>query len=230
MWLKVYFDEIAFKYGLCEDEIKGILRQTAEQFYTHKLRCPVLCEFTSEGLTLRKYQANGFGGKESVFSLRRADLRHMAKALQNAFQAQAIVAKQRYLKPFIGTAVHCFFLRYEQEVGVFYAEASEGIRIPAYCSLRSTPIHERNTYTPGQMLWFHVIGLSEKDREVCFILSRTTERLVDELFRLQGSTVMCVHRISGARSLVQAEKRIPKAHVIFAANELKERVIVRYGK
>lgn len=227
VWMNEYLNEIEQQYGFSNEETKNIVMQTAEQFYTHKLRCPVSSEMSGGDLIIRRYSLNGFGSKENEITVKRSDIKKMSELLRINFTSYHMAAEYRYLKPYIGKAVQAVFLRYEQNDAVFFLENGEGSRYAGICSLRNIPEKERASYTPGQALWLIVIGFKDMNG-VCFQLSRTAIRLVDELFRLQGSDVRCFKRIAGARSIVSAKERIPKPHIIFAANELKERIMVRY--
>lgn len=227
MWLKTYIDEITAIYGISSTEAQNVIIETAEQFYTHLLRHPVVCEMTRDGITIRKYSFNAFSVSEDTITLQSHNFKSLSASLKDRFETIMLFRKHKYLSAYIGKAIRCTFLKYDDGAFCFTEDGGAG-KIHAVCSDRNIPPKERNRYSSGQNLWFIASGLIQKNDQIIFRLSRTSMTLVDELFKLNGSNVKCIKRIPGAKSYVHAEKHIPKKQIVSVAGELNERIIVEF--
>lgn len=227
MWLRTYLDEINSKYGLNETEIITVLLEAVEQFYSHLLRCPVLCELNNNGVSIRKYNNTGSGYSENLLTLRYTDIHNIKEILQERYESLLLLRTRKHLKTAVHTALRCTFIQYIDDDACLSAENSGINQIKAICSKRDTPHHERGKYKKGFSYWFFVKTIADADKPTLRI-SRTSKRLVDELFRQQGDNVKCIYRIAGAKSHIRATRKIDKKHIIRVSNELKERIIVEF--
>lgn len=110
----------------------------------------------------------------------------------------------------------------------------------AVCDPASQTPRERGTYRTGDSLSFSILSIYPVDDRgtprLEVKLSRNSKALVEGLLREEIKErkldihLMCIKRIAGAFSEVLTSERIPRECIKGVSNEIKERIIVTYGK
>ncbi len=121
-------------------------------------------------------------------------------------------------------------------------EIIPGERLTALCPINRIGIHERrsNNFSLGKKRAFHLrqvepVMLNGTPR-LKVIVDRVSKTLVESLLksRLEDgggrTTLQCVKRYVGHKSIVLATRPLPKAAIIAVDRELKERVLVEIVK
>ena len=235
------FEELAQRHGLSNDEVVMVLESFLSEAFTKRHRWEIMVVVDRH----LHVEAVAYEMEGGIMRQRRFDLSRFTsdKALEKRLSAYleriALVKQSSRHKAFERTLIWGEIvskgsdqsLRVETKI---FPETP----IIAVCPLNRVGVHERNGshLAPGSTRAFHlrrvepvVFGTVPRLK---ITLDRVSKTLVENLLKswLQDNgikaVVRCLKRYVGHKSVVQADRRLPKEAVLFVDREVKERICV----
>ena len=228
---------VAEKYELPFDEAKAAIERSISGTLSAIFRLDVECLLTGEGCEIYVFREN----KVEMLPMERLKknvLRAVKYDIVSALQEEATARgyeKLRYLTGgIIGGHVAAAF---EERIFV-ELNGSAGKLVVGVCEREHQTPKERGLYRTGDYLNFYVSSVTPSSNGRVPVLrvslSRTSRSLTEGLLRRELSEklldirVICVKRVAGVFSLVEADGRVPGECIKAVSRELKERIIVHF--
>lgn len=243
---KTTLTELSLKYNLPHWAVEEEIEKAVSSILTKRFGCEISALFNNTTESPPSFDIWRFNDKEAQRLLPesiKSSFRELKTGIAYALLNRGVIEEHKRLRDKIRSIACGTIVREDAQTGAIYAELHDmednacGKAIAVLKPAFQTP-KERGCHGTGDILRFYVMNIQpvydEDTVRLEISLSRNSKGLAQGLLQeeLSGSgiKVKCLKRIAGAFSLIEASKRIPKEVIKKTSDELKERIIVRYGK
>lgn len=233
-----WLERTGAEYGLDEDAVREAVRQAVSGVLAEAYGCEVEAHWKGESLDVWRIEESGGDLRiAKIYRIPRRLFRRVVDAVEMELKKTRILQAYEGLRYCTGTVVRGYVSHIFKDRIIVDIPNSE---FTGFCHISHQPPSERGRYLTGDYISFYVLKavpvLRDTVPDVEIHLSRTSIKLPelllkDELHALnrEDIKVKCIKRISGAYSLIRASARCPVEAIRSVSEELRERVVVRYG-
>lgn len=239
--MQLNVEELQKKYGLSFDEIRDEIERVISDVLTLRLGFEVEAVFNERHDVIDIYKYSSDISSIQFESIKKSLIRDIKYSIVNRLLLKSVLKDYEVLKGLIQTIVYGT-VKKGCGLGSLYISIQNidgKENVVGVCGIESQTPKERGRLE-GMTLPFYVLNVQpvyeQAMPKIDIKLSRNSKRfperlLKEELFNKNiDIKVECVKRIAGAFSLIHVPERIPKECIKKVSDELKERIIVKWGK
>lgn len=233
--------ELMEKYGLPEEIVREEIERAITMSLTSELKLDVEGFFNENGAFVAKTYRESLAGvkAERLKGVSRGAFAVVKETIEHSLHERSTLKDRGRFSYLANTLVHgtVFNINAAGDLYVMI-EAGLGEGIVGTCLLRHQPNHERETYSRGERLPFHILKVTAKDKDedeplrLNIQLSRESRRFVELLLKEEiggHASIECVRRIPGVVSDVRTDRPLPREAIKRVSHHLGERIKVRWS-
>ncbi len=221
---------------LPESTILLCIKKAIEDFFIFKYKSDITVKIENGTIEINKYlvsQDKILKEKEiKLVDLNENAITYIKKRIINYINLEKQRSKYIKLKRLVKTIITGSIanININQNFAMVYIENDFIGKVLCYYPLSEQPKHERVKYELGDNYIFFVknvfISKVHNKYKITVVLSRTSKKMVELMFKIQGYNVKCTKRLAGKISIIKSKKYIPANVRLSIESELKEKILI----